>query len=104
LPVTIRTTIRFERWLRKLPDAVAKRRIAFRLQRLAFGHAGDAKALGGGLWELREHTGPGYRVYFVRRGEEVIVLLAGGTKQSQKRDIDAARRAILEEKDENERF
>ena len=104
MAVTIRTTIRFDRWLRKLPDAVAKRKIAFRLQRLAFGHEGDAKSLGDGLWELREHTGPGYRIYYVRRGKDVVVLLAGGTKQSQMRDIEAARRAALEVKDEDEGF
>lgn len=64
--------------------------IASRLDRLAFGHAGDAEPVGHGVGELRIHHGPGYRVYFQRRGNTIIVLLCGGDKGSQARDIKTA--------------
>jgi putative addiction module killer protein len=80
----------FTRWLRKLHDPVAQRRIAIRLVRLEAGLFGDAKFFDG-IGELRIDYGPGYRVYFVRRGETIVVLLCGGDKGSQRRDIDRAR-------------
>lgn len=81
----------FETWFRKLRDRHAKQIISVRLFRLAKGDSGDAKALGDGLHELRIHFGPGYRLYFQRRGNKIILLLCGGTKDSQKPDIAKAR-------------
>ncbi|MFM2450226.1 MAG: hypothetical protein RIS44_2676, partial [Pseudomonadota bacterium] len=69
---------------------------ASRLDRLAFGHVGDAQAVGNGVFELRIHYGPGYRIYFQRRGEVLVVLLCGGDKSTQTKDIkNAARLAAL---------
>lgn len=65
--------------------------VAMRVRRLAFGNPGDVKPVGGGLCELRIHSGPGYRVYFTQRGDTLIVLLCGGDKGSQARDITIAR-------------
>jgi putative addiction module killer protein len=62
------------------------------LDRLAYGHAGDAESVGDGISELRIHYGPGYRVYFQRRGDTVVILLCGGDKNSQARDIKRAKR------------
>lgn len=80
----------FDRWLRKLRDRRAKTRIQIRIDRLELGLVGDARPIGEGISELRIDYGPGYRVYFVRRGEAVVVLLCGGDKGSQDRDIAAA--------------
>ena len=66
--------------------------IASRLDRLAFGHAGDAELVGEGISELRIHYGPGYRVYFQKRGDTIIVLLCGGDNSTQARDIKTAKR------------
>jgi putative addiction module killer protein len=89
--VAIRETSTFRQWLDKLRDEEAKLRITVRIRRLAEGNAGDTKALGRGLSELRIHYGPGYRVYLAKRGERLVVLLAGGDKRTQWKDIDAAR-------------
>jgi putative addiction module killer protein len=88
----IRRTAEFIDWLTDLRDVQARARIAKRLDRLVDGNFGDAKPVGGGVSELRFTFGPGYRVYFTRRGQTVVILLCGGDKQSQSRDID---RAIL---------
>ena len=90
--IAIRQTEVFAAWFGNLPDRRAKARIEVRIDRLALGNPGDAKPVGEGVSELRIDYGPGYRVYFVRRGEAVIVLLAGGNKRTQTRDIEAARR------------
>ncbi|HUJ04037.1 MAG TPA: type II toxin-antitoxin system RelE/ParE family toxin [Rhizomicrobium sp.] len=79
-------TSTFETWLKKLPGN-ARGRVESRLDRLGLGNPGDVKPVGSGVSEMRIDYGPGYRVYFFRRGLEVIVLLAGGDKRSQKRDI-----------------
>lgn len=81
----------FDRWLSALRDRRAVVRIAARLDRLAAGHPGDVAPVGGGLSELRIDYGPGYRVYFIRRGAVLVVLLCGGDKSSQDRDIREAR-------------
>ena len=92
-------TSAFDTWLRTLRDRQAKVRIAARIDRLASGNPGDVKPIGGGLSELRISHGPGYRVYFMQRGSIVIVLLCGGDKSSQQRDIEQAKALAAEWKD-----
>ncbi|WP_390625046.1 type II toxin-antitoxin system RelE/ParE family toxin [Pseudorhizobium xiangyangii] len=75
----------------KLKDGRAKAAIAMRLQRLAIGNAGDVAPVGEGVSELRIHYGPGYRVYFQQRGDLIIVLLCGGDKSTQDKDIRTAK-------------
>ena len=92
----LKQTETFRKWRTKLKDERARVLIASRLDRLAFGHAGDAEPVGEGINELRIHHGPGYRVYFQQRGDTIIVLLCGGDKGSQDKDIKAARRLAAE--------
>jgi len=86
----VRRTTGFVDWLTGLKDVQARARIARRLDRLAPGNFGDAKSLGHGISELRFTFGPGYRVYFTVRGGVVVILLCGGDKGSQRRDIERA--------------
>jgi putative addiction module killer protein len=88
--IELRQTETFRKWFAKLRDERAATAITSRLDRLAFGHAGDAEPVGKGVSELRIHYGPGYRVYFQRRGDMIIVLLCGGDKGTQARDIKTA--------------
>jgi putative addiction module killer protein len=90
--IEIRKTDVFARWLDNLFDLRARARIQARIERLALGNAGDVKPAGEGVSELRIDYGPGYRVYFKRRGQRLIILLAGGDKSSQSRDIKTAQR------------
>ena len=90
--IELRKTPEFERWLLKLRDNEAEARINFRLNLLADGHAGDHKPVGEGVFELRIHCGPGYRVYFKRQGSTYVIILAGGDKNSQQKDIQLALR------------
>lgn len=87
----IRSTEIFDKWLRRLRDRRAKAVILKRLRRASLGHLGDVSSVGGGVSEFRIHHGPGYRVYFVRHEKTIIVLLCGGDKGSQSRDIEKAR-------------
>ena len=89
--IEIRQTDVFARWIEKLRDRQVKARIAIRIRRLSLGNPGDVRPVGGGVSELRIDHGPGYRVYFMKRGETLLILLAGGDKTSQTRDI---RRAL----------
>lgn len=89
--IEIRQTEVYARWFRRLRDRQARVRIDSRIRRMSLGNPGDVRPVGGGVSEIRIDHGPGYRVYFVRRPNELIVLLAGGDKDSQQRDI---RRAI----------
>ncbi len=89
--VEVRQTNVFKDWFAGLSDADAKRRIAQRIVRMQSGLLGDVKPVGGGLSELRVDYGPGYRVYFVRRRAEVVILLCGGDKRTQERDISRAK-------------
>jgi putative addiction module killer protein len=89
--ITIVTSGEFDTWLRKLRDAKARARIQARILRLSMGNASDVKPVGGGISEMRIDYGPGYRVYFLRRGEELIVLLCGGDKTTQDEDIKDAK-------------
>ncbi len=83
----IRQTHRFKAWFDELRDVRARARIQVRIDRLSLGNAGDVKPIGSGVSELRINYGPGYRVYFVQRGGDLVVLLAGGKKDTQARDI-----------------
>ena len=93
---TILRSATFDRWLRRLRDRQAVNRIIARLLAAEGGHLGDVRSVGDGVSEMRVHHGPGYRVYFITRGAEVIVLLCGGDKDSQRRDIDRAKRMAKE--------
>lgn len=92
----IRRTDVFMKWLDALTDARAFAKIAIRLERAALGNFGDVEPVGEGVSEMRIHYGPGYRVYFVQRGSTVVVLLCGGDKSTQARDIKVARRLAKE--------
>ena len=88
--IEIRETERFSRWLGELRDDQGRTRIQARILRLRSGNPGDTRPVGCGVLEMRIHFGPGYRVYFVRHGSTVVVLLGGGDKSTQKKDIDLA--------------
>ncbi len=81
----------FGRWIRRLRDRAAVARINARLRNVTNGHFGDVRTVGDGVFEMRIQRGPGYRVYFIREGDEVVVLLCGGDKSSQPRDIERAK-------------
>ena len=93
--IELRQTEQFATWVNGLGDLQARARIQARIERLARGNPGDVKPVGEGVSELRIHHGPGYRVYFKQRGRELIVLLAGGDKRSQAKDIKLALRLAL---------
>jgi len=85
--IQIQQTETYAKWFAGLRDRVARARIDIRIRRLSLGTAGDTKPVGEGISEMRVDYGPGYRVYFIQRGEVVIVLLAGGDKSTQDKDI-----------------
>ncbi|CAK7257120.1 MULTISPECIES: type II toxin-antitoxin system RelE/ParE family toxin [unclassified Shinella] len=91
MTLLIKQTDTFRKWERALDDRKARALIAARLNRIAYGLIGDVKSVGDGISEIRVHYGPGYRIYFTRRGDEIIVLLCGGDKGSQRRDIAKAK-------------
>ncbi len=88
----IRKTETYAQWIDNLRDLQARARVQVRIERLAAGNSGDVKAVGAGVSELRIDYGPGYRVYFTKRGREVVILLAGGDKTTQAADIKIALR------------
>ncbi len=96
----VRKTGAFEAWLMGLKDQRGKAKIVARIDRLALGNPGDVSPVGEGVSELRIHFGPGYRVYFVRRGKALVVLLCGGDKGSQELDIAQAKSLAAELEDE----
>jgi putative addiction module killer protein len=93
---TIRLTQQFHDWLEGLNDQRAQVRIAARLRHAELGNLGDCKAVGGKVSEMRVDVGPGYRLYFTRYGNKALVMLLGGDKASQRRDIAKAQRLAVE--------
>lgn len=94
--IEVRQTITFTNWLDDLRDRNARIRIATRIRRMELGNPGDVKAVGEGVSEMRITYGPGYRVYFVQDGDTVVILLCGGDKSSQSRDIAQAKQMAKE--------
>ena len=94
--IEVRQTDVFAAWIANLRDREARARITVRIRRLSLGNPGDVKPVGSGVSEMRIDYGPGYRVYFVRRGDTVVVLLCGGDKRTQDRDIARARELARE--------
>ena len=90
--IEIRKTDLFAHWLDELSDIQARARVQVRIERLAAGNPGDVEPVGEGVSELRINYGPGYRVYFKQSGRELIILLAGGDKRTQTKDIKTALR------------
>lgn len=89
-------TAEFDTWLLNLKDHVGKARIISRIERLEQGNSGDAEPVGDGISELRVHSGPGYRVYYKQTGRTIILLLCGGDKSTQQRDIRRAKSIAAE--------
>lgn len=87
----IQKTETYSQWIDALQDVKGRAKILVRIERLAAGNPGDVKPVGEGVSELRIDFGPGYRVYYKRRGKEIIILLAGGDKGSQEKDIEKAK-------------
>jgi putative addiction module killer protein len=87
----VRQTRTFTEWLSALRDQTARARVVARLRRIELGNLGDAKSVGDGVSEARIDHGPGYRLYFCRRGEVVVIMLCGGDKGSQSRDVERAK-------------
>ena len=88
--IEVRTTESFEAWFARLRDRTARLRIQVRIDRLSLGNAGQHRVLTGGICEMKIDHGPGYRVYYVRHGDVVVVLLCGGDKNTQRQDIELA--------------
>ena len=89
--IEVRQTKAFENWFKRLRDRKAKARVQARIDRMEIGNFGDMAPVGEGVSELRIHYGPGYRVYFVQRGQVVVILLSGGDKSSQNSDVRKAK-------------
>lgn len=94
--IEVRTTDEFNEWLRDLRDIKGRARILVRIGRIESGNFGDAKPVGGGVSELRLQFGPVYRVYYTMQGETVTILLCGGDKSTQDRDIERAKKIAKE--------
>lgn len=94
--IEVRQTTVFTKWLGGLRDRNARVRIATRIRRMETGNPGDVKSVGEGVSEMRITYGPGYRIYFVQNGETVVILLCGGDKSSQVRDIAQAKQMAKE--------
>lgn len=96
---SIRPLPEFTEWLNGLKDGLTKRRLVARLRKAQLGNLGDTKPVGLGMFEMREHFGPGWRMYYVQRGTVLIVILGGGDKSTQSADIAAAQKlaATIEE-------
>lgn len=93
---SVRQTDVFEGWLTRLRDGGAKARILARIESAKVGNLGDTRRVARGVWEMRIHMGPGYRVYFTRRGDALVLLLCGGSRKSQQRDIKRSVKLLAE--------
>lgn len=89
--IEIRQTEHYAKWFKALKDHMARARIDVRIRRLSLGNPGDVKPVGEGVYEMRIDYGPGYRVYFLTKGSELILLLIGGDKSTQEKDIAKAK-------------
>jgi putative addiction module killer protein len=89
----------FDQWFGSLPDSITRARIQARLARIRLGNLGDSKNVGGGVHELRIDFGPGYRIYYARAGSSVVLLLGGGDKSTQRKDVARARQLWAEYKE-----
>ena len=87
---TILTTETFDDWFARLRDKMAQKRIQARIRRAELGNLGECEPVGEGVSEMKIHHGPGYRMYFIQQGVEIVILLAGGDKSTQKQDIKTA--------------
>ena len=92
----IKSTKTFSHWLMKLKDFKGRIAVARRIERMEHGNFGDVKSIGASISELRIQTGPGYRVYFTKREEQIIILLVGGDKSTQSKDIEKAKKMLKE--------
>ena len=92
----IRLTEEFQAWLSKLRDDLGKAKITSRIRRLGMGNAGDVAPVGDGISEMRIHSGPGYRVYYKQTGKTVVLILLGGDKSTQAKDIEIAKAIAAE--------
>jgi len=92
----IKSTKIFSQWLLKLKDMKGRIAVARRIERMEHGNFGDVKSVGTSISELRIQTGPGYRVYFTKREERIIILLVGGDKSTQSKDIEKAKKLLKE--------
>lgn len=90
--IDVRQTERFSAWLNRLKDANAVARIAARIRRMQMGNPGDSKSVGRNVREMRIDHGPGYRIYYVQRGAQIVILLCGGDKRTQRQDIEQAQK------------
>jgi putative addiction module killer protein len=89
--IIVRETENFKEWIRSLKDRIAQSIIIARIRRISIGNFGDTKPVGDGISELRIDYGPGFRVYFTQREQEIVILLCGGDKSTQSRDIETAK-------------
>jgi putative addiction module killer protein len=94
--ITVLRTHHFDGWLKGLRDSRARAKVLARLDRLKLGNPGDVKSVGEGVYEMRIDYGPGYRIYFTYRGRELVIILAGGDKDTQDRDIARAKEMASE--------
>jgi len=89
--ITVRETENFKKWIRCLKDKVTQSIITARIRRISAGNFGDVRSVGENIFELRIDYGPGFRVYYTQKGREIVILLCGGDKSTQKRDVETAK-------------
>lgn len=97
--IEIFQTTEFSNWIRDLKDKTARFRIVVQIDKLKLGNFKNSKTLGGGLFELKVDHGPGYRVYFIKKEQKIVILLCGGDKSTQQKDITKAQKMVKELKD-----
>ena len=87
----VKTLPEFDKWLNGLKDCNTRQRLSVRLRKATLGNLGDVKPVGEGVFEMREHFGPGWRMYYAKRGDTLVMMLGGGDKKTQKADIARAK-------------